>query len=66
MRSLIIMLGIVLILVGILWPWLIKSGLGSLPGDIYIKRDNYSFYFPIVTCLIVSVIITIILWLIKK
>jgi Protein of unknown function (DUF2905) len=42
-------------------PWL-----GRLPGDIYIKRENFSFYFPLATCIIVSALISLILWLIRK
>lgn len=42
-------------------PWL-----GKLPGDIYIKRENYSFYFPLATCLLVSAIVSFILWLFRK
>ena len=42
-------------------PWL-----GRLPGDIFIKRENVSFYFPLATCVIVSVLVSLILWLIRK
>ncbi len=42
-------------------PWL-----GKLPGDIYIKRENFSFYFPLGTCIIISVIISFILWLLRR
>ena len=47
-------IGLVLVLVGLLWPWLGQLGLGRLPGDIVIERGNFRFYFPIVTCLVVS------------
>ncbi|MGE3930953.1 MAG: DUF2905 domain-containing protein [Hyphomonadaceae bacterium] len=53
--------GIVLILIGLLWPYLSKLGLGRLPGDIAIRRENVSFYFPIVTCLVLSAIATLLL-----
>jgi hypothetical protein len=43
-----------------------KIGLGQLPGDIVIRRDNFSFYFPIVTCLLVSVALSLILWLVNR
>ena len=62
-----IVLGLVLVVVGVLFtlagklPWL-----GRLPGDIYIKRDNFTFYFPLATCIIVSVVLSFILWLLKK
>ena len=61
-----ITLGVILIVAGLLWPWLQKLGLGRLPGDIVIERENVRFYFPIATSLIVSVILTVILWLINR
>jgi hypothetical protein len=59
-------IGLVLVVVGLLWPWLAKLGLGRLPGDIVIRRGNFSFYFPIVTCLVVSVVVSLILWLLNR
>ena len=61
-----IAIGLVLILVGLLWPFLSKLGLGRLPGDIVIERGNFRFYFPIVTCLIVSVVLSFFLWLLNR
>jgi hypothetical protein len=61
-----IAIGLVLILVGLLWPLLSKLGLGRLPGDIVIERGNFRFYFPIVTCLIVSVVLSFFLWLLNR
>jgi len=52
--------GAVLMLSGKL-PWL-----GKLPGDIYVKRENFSVFFPITTCILVSLIISLILWFIRK
>jgi len=66
MARLLIILGIALVAVGLAWPWLGKLGLGRLPGDIHIVREGYSFYFPITTGLIVSAVITLILWLRRK
>lgn len=66
MRLWLIAIGIVLVAIGLLWPWLTKLGLGRLPGDIIINRGNFSFYFPIVTCLIVSVVLSFILWLLNR
>jgi hypothetical protein len=66
MRSFLITLGIALVVLGLLWPFLGKLGLGRLPGDIAIERDGFSFYFPIVTSLIVSVVISVILWLVNR
>ncbi|MBA1147774.1 DUF2905 domain-containing protein [Ectothiorhodospiraceae bacterium WFHF3C12] len=65
-QRLLIILGLVILVVGIAWPWLGKLGLGRLPGDIAIKRDDFAFYFPITTSIIVSVLITLVLWLFRK
>jgi Protein of unknown function (DUF2905) len=59
-------IGLVLVLVGLLWPFLSKLGLGRLPGDIVIERENFRFYFPIVTCLIVSLVLSFFLWLLNR
>jgi len=61
-----IIIGIIFILVGLLYPFLRDIGLGRLPGDIVIKKENSSFYFPIVTCIIVSVVVSLILMFFKK
>ena len=66
MQRILILSGVVLVLAGLLWPWLVKSGLGRLPGDIIIRRDNFRFYFPIVTSLLVSAVLTFLFWLFKK
>ena len=61
-----IIIGVLFILVGLLYPFLRDIGLGRLPGDIIIKQENSSFYFPIVTCIVVSVIISLILMFFRK
>jgi Protein of unknown function (DUF2905) len=61
-----IIAGVVLIALGLAWPLLSKLGLGRLPGDIRIERDGFTFYFPIVTGLIVSVVLSLILWFFRK
>ena len=66
MQKKIILFGVLIILFGILWPYLKKIGLGSLPGDIKIMKENYSFFFPITTCILVSVFLSILFWLFKK
>jgi hypothetical protein len=58
--------GVVLIIIGLAWPWLSKLGLGRLPGDIVIGREGFSFYFPIVTCLILSAAATLLFWLFRR
>ena len=61
-----IIFGIILIVAGLLWPLVQKLGLGRLPGDIVVERESFRFYFPIATSLIISVILTVILWLINR
>lgn len=60
MQKAIIILGIVIVLIGILYPYLGKLPFGRLPGDIFYQSDNVSFVFPIVTCIVISIILTII------
>lgn len=66
MQKWLILIGIVCLLAGVLWPWLVKSGLGRLPGDILIRDDNFTFYFPLTTGLLLSVVISAILWFLGK
>ncbi|MGE5538732.1 MAG: DUF2905 domain-containing protein [Gemmatimonas sp.] len=66
MSRTLIVIGIACVAVGLLWPWLGRIGLGRLPGDIVIERENVRFYVPIVTCLAVSVAISLVLWLFRR
>lgn len=61
-----ITLGVILIALGLLWPILAKLGLGNLPGDIRIERKGFLFYFPLTSSLILSVVLTLILWILRK
>ena len=61
-----IIIGILFVFVGLLFPLLKDIGLGRLPGDIVIKKEKSSFYFPIVTCVVVSIIVSLILMFLKK
>ena len=61
-----IIIGVLFILVGLLYPFLRDIGLGRLPGDIVIKKENSSFYFPIITCIVVSIVVSLILIFFKK
>ncbi|PZN27007.1 MAG: DUF2905 domain-containing protein, partial [Proteobacteria bacterium] len=54
------------ILVGLAWPWLSKLPLGRLPGDIVIDRPGFKFFFPVTTMIIVSVVLSVILWLFRR
>jgi Protein of unknown function (DUF2905) len=66
MQRALIAIGVVILLLGLLWPWLSKLGLGRLPGDIRIETENSVFYFPVMTCIIISVVLSIVLSLIRK
>ena len=65
MARLLITIGVICIVVGLLWPFLAKLGLGRLPGDIAIERPNFRFYFPIVTSILLSVVLSLVLWLFR-
>lgn len=62
MQRFLITLGAVLVLAGLLWPWLARLPWGRLPGDIAIERDGFSFYFPLGTGLLVSALLSLLLW----
>ncbi len=66
MPRLLIVTGALLIALGLLWPWLAKLPLGRLPGDLVIQRPHVTFYFPITTMILVSAVLTLILWLLRK
>jgi len=66
MQRALIVVGALLIVVGIAWPWISKLGLGRLPGDIRIETQSGGFYFPIVTCLIISLVLSLVLWLLRR
>ena len=54
------LIGILFIILGLLYPFLKDFGFGKLPGDIFYKKENSSFYFPIVTCIVVSIVVSLI------
>jgi ribose/xylose/arabinose/galactoside ABC-type transport system permease subunit len=66
MQQILITLGIIFLILGLLWPWLSQLPLGRLPGDIHIERENFSFHFPLMTGLVISVVLTLILWWLRK
>jgi Protein of unknown function (DUF2905) len=63
---LLIIFGLALLALGLLWPVIDKIGLGRLPGDIVIERDNFRIYIPLATSLLVSVVLSILLWLLNR
>jgi hypothetical protein len=64
-RTLVIV-GILLVAIGLAWPWLGKLPLGRLPGDIVIDRDGFRLYVPLTTMLVVSAVVSLILWLARR
>jgi hypothetical protein len=63
MNRWLIIAGLVLVGIGVFWPWISKLPLGKLPGDIVIQRDGFSFYFPLVTSILISALLSLLLWL---
>lgn len=66
MSRALITIGLAIVVVGLLWPWLSRLGLGRLPGDIVIERENFTFYAPIATGLLLSIVLSLLLWLIGR
>ena len=66
MSRFLVALGVVFLVLGILWPWLSKIGLGRLPGDIVYQRENFRLYFPITTSILISLLLSLLLWLFRK
>jgi len=66
MQRLLIGLGLALVLAGIAWPLLSRIGLGRLPGDIMIRRGSTSFYFPLATCIVFSIVLSALMWLLNR
>ena len=66
MSRTLIVVGLLLLIAGLAWPWLSRLGLFKLPGDIVIEREGFRFYFPITTMIILSVVVSLIVWLLRK
>ncbi|WP_354686394.1 DUF2905 domain-containing protein [Cupriavidus necator] len=71
MQRVLLLLGALLLAAGAAWPWLSKLpwdrlSLGRLPGDIHIVREGFSFYLPITTCILLSVVVSVVIWLIRR
>lgn len=66
MSRLLIVLGVLIALAGLLWPWLSRIPLGRLPGDLVFHRGNVTVYIPITTMVIVSVVLSLIMWWLRK
>jgi len=66
MQRVLIIVGLVLLVAGLAWPWLSKLPFGRLPGDISVERENFSLFLPITTSIIVSIVISLLVWLFRK
>jgi hypothetical protein len=66
MSRFLIILGVVLLILGLLWPVLQKIGLGRLPGDIIIERETFQVFIPITTSIVVSIVLSLILWFLNR
>ena len=65
--KMLVVLGAIIVIVGaILWSGFGRGWLGKLPGDIHVQRGNLSFYFPVVTCILLSIILTVIMRIFRK
>ena len=64
-RTLLLALGGLFLAAGLLWPW-VSRYFGRLPGDIVVRRPGFTFAFPMVTCLVVSLLLTLLLWLFRR
>ncbi|MCG5258689.1 DUF2905 domain-containing protein [Cupriavidus gilardii] len=66
MQRLLVIAGVILVVAGLLWPWLSRLPFGRLPGDIHIVREGFSFHFPITTCIVISLIVSLAIWLFRR
>ena len=66
MQRALIVIGLALIVAGLAWPWLSRLPFGRLPGDFSVERENFSFFFPLATSIVVSIVISVLIWLFRK
>jgi hypothetical protein len=66
MARFLIILGVVSLAAGLLWPYLSRIGLGRLPGDFVIERESMTFYFPLMTCLLLSAVLSLVFWVLNR
>ena len=66
MQRLLIIVGLIILAAGLLWPWLGRLPLGRLPGDILIERGQFRLFIPITTGLLISLLISLLLWLLHR
>jgi hypothetical protein len=66
MARFLIILGVALVAAGLLWPWISRLGLGRLPGDISLSGEYGSLYIPITTSILISIVLSLVLWLMSR
>jgi len=66
MQRLLVVAGIVLLVIGLAWPWLAKLPLGRLPGDLRIEREGFTFFFPLATGIVLSLVVSLVLWWLRR
>ena len=66
MQKALIAVGLILVVIGLAWPWLGRLSLGRLPGDIVIERESFRLYFPLTTMIVISLVLSLIVWLLRK
>ena len=66
MQRALIIVGLALLVAGLAWPWLSKLPFGRLPGDFSVERENFSFFFPLATSIVLSIVISVLIWLFRK
>ena len=66
MQRALVIVGLVLLVAGLAWPWLSRLPFGRLPGDFSVERENFSFFFPLATSIVVSIVISALIWLFRK
>lgn len=66
MQRILVIIGLLLVVAGLLWPWLGKLPFGRLPGDIVVNRENFRVYSPLTTMIIVSILLSLIFWILRK
>ena len=66
MSRTLIIIGLVILALGLLWPLIQKLGLGRLPGDIAVEKENFRFYFPIMTSIVISIVLSVLFWFFRK
>lgn len=66
MQRLLVLLGLLIAAIGLLWPWLSRFPIGRLPGDLVIDRPGFKLFAPFTTMIVVSVVLSLIIWLLRR